>query len=179
MPLPLGKVARQSRDGEAAPRNKRQGRIAPVFLLIRQHIFSYTISRRILLRQDFARRYLYTAIETMCRFLAYNTNAYVVRSSVSFDETSDICGASMVVSPKSEVLVNMRGRFGMETVEFDPKEKYYKAAGYGNRESAHYEYIEYGRKPWLYRNAGSSVVLPDAEMKYPRVCALMIRGGFS
>lgn len=111
------------------------------------------------------------AIETMCRFLAYNTNAYVVRSSVSFDENSDICGASMVVSPKSEVLLNMRGKFGMETVEFNPKEKYYKAAGYGNKESAHYEYIEYGRKPWLYRNAGASVVLPDAEMKYPRVCA--------
>lgn len=111
------------------------------------------------------------AIETMCRFLAYNTNAYVVRSSVSFDENSDICGASMVVSPKSEVLLNMRGKFGMETVEFNPKDKYYKAAGYGNKESAHYEYIEYGRKPWLYRNAGASIVLPDAEMKYPRVCA--------
>lgn len=113
----------------------------------------------------------HAAIETMCRFLAYNTNAYVVRSSVSFDENADICGASMVVSPTSEVLVNMRGNFGMEMVEFDPKDKYYKAAGYGNKESAHYEYIEYGRKPWLYRNAGASVVLSDAEMKYPRVCA--------
>lgn len=111
------------------------------------------------------------AIETMCRFLAYNTNAYVVRSSVSFDEKSDICGASMAVSPKGEVLVNMRGRFGMETVEFDPKDKYYKAAGYGNQASAHYEYIEYGRRPWLYRNAGTSMVLFDDVMKYPRVCA--------
>ena len=33
------------------------------------------------------------AIETMCRFLAYNTNAYVIRSSVSFAEDSEICGA--------------------------------------------------------------------------------------
>ena len=113
----------------------------------------------------------HAAIETMCRFLAYNTNAYVVRSSVSFDENADVCGASMVVSPKSEVLVNMRGKFGMEMVEFDPKDKYYKAAGYGNKESSHYEYIEYGRKPWIYRNAGASIVLPDDAMKYPRVCA--------
>ena len=111
------------------------------------------------------------AIETMCRFLAYNTNAYVVRASVSFDEKSDVCGASMVVSPKGEVLANMRGRFGMEIVEFDPKDKYYKAAGYGNHDSAHYEYIEYGRKPWLYRNGGPSVVQFDSDMKYPRVCA--------
>ncbi len=113
----------------------------------------------------------HSAIETMCRFLAYNTNAYVVRSSVSFDENSDTCGASMVVSPKGEVLVNMHGRFGMETVEFDPKDKYYKSAGFGNKDSAHYQYIEYGRKPWLYRNSGPSMVKSDGDMKYPRVCA--------
>ena len=111
------------------------------------------------------------AIEIMCRFLAYNTNAYVIRSSVSFDESSEVCGASMVVSPKGEVLANMRGRFGMETVEFDPKDKYYKAAGFGNPEASHYEYIEYGRKPWQYRNGGASVVPFDRWMKYPRVCA--------
>ena len=49
------------------------------------------------------------AIETMCRFLAYNTNAYVIRSSVSFDEKSEICGASMVVTPEGNVLEKMKG----------------------------------------------------------------------
>lgn len=111
------------------------------------------------------------AIETMCRFLAYNTNAYVIRSSVSFDETSDICGASMVVSPYGKVLKNMKGKFGMETVEFDPKDKYFKPAGYKNPDSAHYEYIEWGRKPWQYRPAGSAIVKDDKTMGYPRVCA--------
>ena len=77
----------------------------------------------------------------------------------------------MVVSPKGEVLVNMHGRFGMETVEFDPKDKYYKSAGFGNKDSAHYQYIEYGRKPWLYRNSGPSMVKSEGDMKYPRVCA--------
>ena len=37
------------------------------------------------------------ATEIMCRFLAYNTNAYVLRSSVSLDGSGDICGASMAV----------------------------------------------------------------------------------
>ena len=111
------------------------------------------------------------AIETMCRFLAYNTNAYVIRSSVSFDEKSTICGASMVVSPYGKVLANMKGRFGMETVEFDPKDKYLKPAGFGNPDAPHYEYIEFGRKPWQYRPAGSAIINDDKTLGYPRVCA--------
>ncbi len=111
------------------------------------------------------------AIEIMCRFLAYNTNAHVIRSSVSFDENSDICGASMVVTPRGKVLANMKGRFGMETVEFDPYDKYFKPAGYGNPDAAHYSYIEYGRKPWQYRPGGSFIARHDAIMPYPRICA--------
>lgn len=111
------------------------------------------------------------AIETMCRFLAYNTNAYVIRSSVSFSEDSDICGASMVVSPEGKVLLNMKGRFGMESTDIDPNKKYLKPAGFGNPDAPHYEYIEYGRKPWQYRPAGSAIVRDDAHMPYPRVCA--------
>lgn len=111
------------------------------------------------------------AIETMCRFLAYNTNAYVVRSSVSFSGESEICGASMVVSPEGRVVANMKGRFGMEIVDINPKDKHYKPAGYGNSDAAHHDYIEYGRKPWQYRNSGPAIVPGDTEMKYPRMCA--------
>lgn len=110
------------------------------------------------------------AIETMCRFLAYNTNAYVLRSSVSFAEDSEICGASMVVSPKGKVLENMKGKFGKAVVDFNPYDKYYKPAGFGNPDAAHYEYIEFGRKPWQYRPAGSAIVCNDEFMPYPRVC---------
>ena len=113
----------------------------------------------------------HSAIEIMCRNLAYNTNAYVLRSSVSFAEDSDICGASMVVSPKGDVILNMRGRFGMEFAEFDPTEKYLKPAGFGRADAPHYEYIEYGRKPWQYRNGGSAIVTFEEYMPYPRVCA--------
>ena len=111
------------------------------------------------------------AIEIMCRHLAYNTNAYVLRSSVSFAEDSEICGASMAVHPTGKVLVNMKGKFGAVMVEFNPKDKYYKPAGYGNPDASHYQYIEYGRRPWQYRNGGASVVPFDDLMSYPRVCA--------
>lgn len=111
------------------------------------------------------------AIETMCRFLAYNTNAYVLRSSVSFAEDSNICGASMIVNPRGLVLANMKGKFGTAFAEFDPSDKYYKPAGFGNPDAAHYQYIEFGRKPWQYRHGGSGIICEDAYLPYPRVCA--------
>lgn len=109
--------------------------------------------------------------ELFSRFAAYNCNAYLLRSSVSMERNSNIGGGSMVVSPSGEVLLNMKSRVGMETVEFDPKQKYYKPAGFGNSPAAHYEYVERGRCPWNYRPAGSAITLPDSIMSYPRLCA--------
>ena len=111
------------------------------------------------------------ALKIMSQFLAYNTNTYVVRASVSMGEDSPTGGASMVVSPTGEVLCNLYSKVGLATVEIDPKAKYYKPAGFGNPPSAHYEYIEKGRRPWKYRPSGPAIVRPDAIMPYPRVCA--------
>ncbi|MBP3361615.1 MAG: hypothetical protein J6N52_12210 [Clostridia bacterium] len=111
------------------------------------------------------------ATEIMSQFLAYNTNAYVIRSSVSMGEGSEVGGGSMVVAPSGEVLANMHSRVGMAVVDIDIGKKYYKPAGFGNPDSAHYEYIEKGRRPWKYRPAGSAIVKPDDIMPYPRVCA--------
>lgn len=111
------------------------------------------------------------ALEIITRFLAYNTNAYVVRSSVSMGEDSPLGGSSMIVAPDGKVITNMHSNVGMATAEFDVKSKYFKPAGYGNPPSAHYEYIEIGRRPWKYRPAGSAICLPDERMPYPRVCA--------
>ena len=113
----------------------------------------------------------HSAIQIMSQFLAYNTNAYVLRSSVTMDETSNICGGSMVVAPDGNVLCNKKSRIGIETCNIDINKKYYKPAGFGNPESAHYEYIEKGRRPWKYRPAGSAIVKHDELMPYPRVCA--------
>ena len=111
------------------------------------------------------------ALEILSQNLAYNTNAYVVRSSVSMDENSDIGGASMVVAPNGKILTNMYSKVGISTVEIDPKQKYCKPAGFGNPPSAHYEYIEKGRRPWKYRPSGSAIVRHDDIMPYPRTCA--------
>ena len=113
----------------------------------------------------------HSALEIMCRFLAYNTNAFVIRSSVSFAEDSDICGASMVVTPRGEVLTNMLGKFGMATAEFDVNDKYLKPAGFGNPDAPHYEYIEWGRKPWQYRVGGPFISNFEEYLGYPRLCA--------
>ncbi len=111
------------------------------------------------------------ALEIMSQNLAYNTNSYVIRSSVSMDENSDIGGASMVVAPTGEILVHLKSQVGLATVDIDPHAKYYKPAGFGNPLAAHYEYIEKGRRPWKYRPAGSAIVRHDEIMPYPRVCA--------
>ena len=114
------------------------------------------------------------ALEIINRFLSYNTNSYLIRSSVSLGEDSPIGGCSCVVAPDGTVLADMKSRAGYETVEIDPKKKYYKAAGFsgvGKADRAHYEYIEDGRRPWIYRNGGASVVRFDALMPYPRICA--------
>lgn len=111
------------------------------------------------------------AIETMCKFLAYNTNAYVVRASVSMGEDLTIGGGSMVVSPDGRTVTDMRARVGLECCEIYPHQKYTKPAGFGGPEIAHHEYIEVGRRPWKYRPAGSAIVLNDELKSYPRVCA--------
>lgn len=111
------------------------------------------------------------ALEILTQFLAYNTNTHVIRASVSMGEDSPVGGGSMVVAPTGEVLTNLFSRVGMATVDIDPHNKYYKPAGFGNPPSAHYQYIEKGRHPWLYRPGGSAIVLPDSLSPYPRKCS--------
>ena len=109
--------------------------------------------------------------EMMAKFAAYNTNAYVVRASVCMNENGTIGGASMVVTPRGEVLCNFRSKVGMTTVDIDPHKKFFKPGGFGNPDMAHHEYIEKGRRPWKYRPAGPAMVRHDAIMPYPRICA--------
>lgn len=111
------------------------------------------------------------ALSIINKFLCYNTNAYLIRSSVSLGENSPTCGCSSVISPKGEELLNMKNSVGLGICEINPQNKYYKPAGHMGREKSHYEYIEEGRRPWLYRNGGTSVVPFDSIMKYPRLCA--------
>lgn len=111
------------------------------------------------------------ALSIINRFLCYNTNAYLVRSAVSLGESSDICGCSCIIAPDGKVLVDMKSDIGIATYEIDPHKKYSKPAGFNGTPKAHYEYIEEGRRPWLYRNGGPFILPYDNVMKYPRLCA--------
>lgn len=111
------------------------------------------------------------ALSIINKFLCYNTNAYLIRSSVSLGEESELCGCSSVIAPDGTTLVDMKSRVGLGVCDIDPKAKYYKAAGHMGKLKSHYEYIEDGRRPWLYRNGGASVTRFDHIMKYPRLCA--------
>lgn len=111
------------------------------------------------------------ALSIINKFLCYNTNAYLIRASVSLGEDSPLCGCSTVIAPDGTTLVDMKSRVGLGICDIDPSAKYYKAAGHMGKLKSHYEYIEEGRRPWLYRNGGASVVRFDDLMKYPRLCA--------
>ena len=77
----------------------------------------------------------------------------------------------MIVAPDGTVLANLGSQIGMAVVDIDPNVKYYKPAGFGNPNAAHYEYIEAGRRPWKYRPGGSAIARNDQWMTYPRICA--------
>ena len=110
-------------------------------------------------------------LEMIGKFLAYNTGAYLVRSSVSMGFDSPVGGGSMIVAPSGEILGNMFSRVGTLTVEFDPHAKYLKPMGYGNPPGLHSTYIEVGRRPWKYRPAGSAIIPGFKDAPAKRLCA--------
>ena len=110
-------------------------------------------------------------LETIGRFVAYNTGAYLVRASVSMGVDSKVGGSSMIVAPSGEMLGNLYSRVGSLTVGFDPKEKYLKPMGYGNPPGLHSDYVEIGRRPWQYRPAGSAIIPDFDNAPAKRLCA--------
>ena len=110
-------------------------------------------------------------LETMCKSVSYYTGAYLVRASVSIGEDSELCGCSCVVAPNGKILENLKSKVGYSIVEFDPKQKFLKAAGFGGGKQTHFEYTEQGRRPWLCNTQGPDCVQDDKTMPYPRLCA--------
>lgn len=109
--------------------------------------------------------------ELFSAFCAFNTNAYVVRASVSIGEASPVGGGSLIASPEGKILLQMKNEVGLGVLEIDPTRKHMKPAGFGNAPAPHYEYMEKGRRPWLYRPAGSAIIQKDEWLPYPRLCA--------
>lgn len=111
------------------------------------------------------------ALRIMTRFMAYNTNAWVLRSSVSMGLDSPVGGTSMIVAPDGTLVAGVENEIGMFCAEIDPHQRYLKPAGFGGKLTAHHNYVEVGRRPWKYRPAGPAIVPYEEWMSYPRTCA--------
>jgi len=109
-------------------------------------------------------------LDIINEFCAYNTGAYLVRASVSMGKKSPVGGCSCVVAPTGKILGNLYSKIKTLDVTFDPTVRYLKPAGYGNPPSMHSEYVEIGRRPWLYRPGGSAIVAPLSEAPANRIC---------
>lgn len=104
--------------------------------------------------------------------LAFNCNAFVLRSSVSMGEDAEVGGMSMVVSPEGRILAEFGSRVGklecdVENIHY----KYMRSNAFGGSQIRNDQFIEQGRTPWNYRPCGSMTVPDDQLMGYPRVCA--------
>ncbi len=113
----------------------------------------------------------HSMLEIINRFLCLETNAYLLRAGVSLSEDSKTCGCSMAVSPGGKVLLNMKNRVGIGTVEFDPSVKYLPNKGPDGAPAPHHEYTEASRRPWFYRPAGPMMIPGDTSLPYPRLSA--------
>ena len=114
---------------------------------------------------------LHHAIELNCAFLCYQTNAYLLRASVSLGKSAKVGGCSLIATPDGKILASLKNDVGMLVRDIDPHKKYYKPQGFGRPAGAHFEYIEKGRHPQNYRPCGSAIVKNDDRAPYPRVCA--------
>jgi hypothetical protein len=76
---------------------------------------------------------------------------------------SEVGGCSSLAAPDGKIMGNLYSKVGHLDVTFDPSKKYLKPAGYGNPPAMHSDYIEIGRRPWLYRPGGSAIVAPLSE----------------
>lgn len=124
----------------------------------------------VLIMSAYQRSDTHETLATMTKFAAYNTNTYVIRSSVSLGEKSLTGGSSMIVSPEGLILADAYSKVGAVEADIDPHKRFLKPAGFGNPPAPHHKYIEKGRRPWKYRPAGSFVARDNQSMDYPRIC---------
>lgn len=111
-------------------------------------------------------------LETEAKNIAFNCNAYVVRSSVSMgDENYNFGAQTMMVRPDGSVIENIGQKVGVLVCEFDPKVKHARRAGFSGVTVPNQQFIEQGRAPWSYRAGGACVIPGDSALPYPRVCS--------
>lgn len=109
---------------------------------------------------------------TEAKNIAFNCNAWVVRSSISMGDADYEFGANtMVVAPDGRVIDNIGQKVGVLICEIDPSFKHTRRAGYAGVMVPNQQFIEQGRTPWAYRAGGACVIPGDSALPYPRVCS--------
>ena len=112
------------------------------------------------------------AVQTQVRNLAFQCNAFVLRSSFSMGQTAETGGTSMTAAPDGRLLASFGQRTGRLECEIgDPKFKHTRSNTFGGKPVDNFHFIEQGRAPWGYRPAGPMTVRNDLQMPYPRICA--------
>ena len=111
-------------------------------------------------------------LEVMNRSLAFNTNAYILRASVSMGSEAKVGGMSMAVSPEGNILESFGSKVGKLYADIDDiHHKYMRTNSFGGSEIPNDQFVTQGRTPWSYRPAGSMTIPGEKELPYPRVCA--------
>jgi len=109
-------------------------------------------------------------IYLISRARAFDSGAYILRSSYSMDSSPKQGGHSLVAGPDGDILADAGCEAGMISVEIDPKMKFIKPASHGQGLIEHRELIETHRRPCLYRYQKERS-RPILESGFPRLCA--------
>lgn len=110
-------------------------------------------------------------LDMEARNMAFNCNAFVIRSSVSMGEDCDCGGNTMVVAPDGTVVDCIGQTVGTLVCDIDPKQKHMHCNGYGQEDIPTQEFVERRRRPWAYRAAGPATIPGERELPYPRACS--------
>ena len=126
----------------------------------------------VVLISSFQRAERQDVLRMQCGMIAFNCNAFVLRSSVSMGEKSTLGGNSMIVAPEGEILAEFGNQLGVLSCEVgDVKRKFMRSNSFGGAMIPNDQFVEQARATWCYRPAGSMTVEGERKMDYPRLCA--------
>ena len=126
----------------------------------------------VVLVSSFQRAERHDVLRFMNQNLAFNSNAFVLRASVSMGPEAAVGGQSMVVDPEGRILAEFGSRVGVLSCEVpDIHYKYMRSNSFGGKMIPNDRFVTQGRTTWCYRPAGSMTIPGESELPYPRVCA--------
>ncbi|MBR2625014.1 MAG: hypothetical protein IKD23_01300 [Lentisphaeria bacterium] len=126
----------------------------------------------VILVSSFQRAEKQDVLKFMNQNLAFNCNAFVLRSSVSMGVNAAVGGMSMVVDPTGNILAQAGSRVGLLSCEVDDIHyKYMRSNSFRGALIPNDQFISQGRTTWNYRPCGSMTIPGEKLLSFPRICA--------